>query len=118
MCRKAVGALKAELKGLKGVTDERLARTPKKCGDTLRSFTKITQPMSDDLIDRMAFCLGAAARCLCGDHSQCKQWAEEIATMHGKDEVVYFCKAINDDRKKGGVRYRRHDQVSWFVLCM
>ena len=35
------------------------------------------------------------ARCVTGDHTMCKQWAEQQAEQRGKQEVKYFCKALD-----------------------
>ena len=41
--------------------------------------------------------LQAISRCLTGDHTMCKQWAEQQAEQQGREEVEYFYKALDDN---------------------
>ena len=54
----------------------------------------VEDQLSEQQVEFIASNVQAMARC---DHTMYKQWAEHQAEQQGKEEVKYFCKALDDN---------------------
>jgi hypothetical protein len=98
-CRKDKDELKEKLGRLKGVNDANVERLIKKVGCFLHQIVSIPGEGLDEIaVDILDDNLDALARCCCGDHSNCKQWAEDQAALQFQP-VHYFCKSLDYEGK-------------------
>ena len=65
-------------------------------GTILRNAVEGDQ-LSEEQVTVIASNVQAMARCVTGDHTVCKQWAEQQAEQQGEEEVKFFCKALDDN---------------------
>ena len=77
------------------VTDKKVLPVTQRTGTILRNAVEGDQ-LSEEQVTVIASNVQAMARCVTGDHTVCKEWAEQQAEQKGKEEVKYFCKALDD----------------------
>ena len=77
---------------LKGqCTDKKVLRVTQKTGEFLRNVVQFEgDNLSEEQFDVMSSNVQAVSRCLPGDHTMCKQWAEQQAEQQSREEARYF----------------------------
>ena len=80
------------------VTDKKVLRVTQGMGTLLWNVLLfVGDQLSEEQVAVIASNVQAMSRCLTGDHTMCKQWAEQQAEQQGEEEVKFFCKALDDN---------------------